>query len=934
MTDGAGAAPTSAVLRQGLEAILACLPVPLVLVEPGTARITFVNQAVEALWGGPLPSVSSVEDNARAFVMTDGEGRVLAAEELPTVRASRGETLADLYVSLETPRGRVALRVDVAQVPSVGALPAMAVVTCRDSTSLREAQLAMEVHEHDYRALAESMPQVVWTARPDGHLDFINQVIAHYTGKGVEAALGMGWLRLLHPDDEVRTLERWTRSIATGEPYVVEHRVRRHDGTYRWFLARARPLRDARGQIRRWFGTSTDIEDMKQVEAALRAQSHLTRAITHNATTGLVVLDTRQHCTFLNPAAERIFGYTLAQMQAFDRPMHDIIHHTRPDGTPYPLAECPITRALPSRAQEQGEDVFVRPDGSFYPVAFTASPLLSEGRPAGTVVEVQDISARKSAEEALRRSEARLRSLFESIPQLVWTAAPNGDTNYVNPRWYAYTGIPQRRLRPEEFCQAIHPDDLAQLRPYWQEAIAAGRPWEAEYRLRAADGSYRWHLGRATPVHDEAGHLLKWFGSATDIDDAKRRREAQRFLAEASALLGASLDYEATLQQVARLAVPRLADWCAVDLLEEDGRIRRLAVAHSDPSKVRHAWELEERYPIKPDAPYGLPKVLRTGAPEWLADIPDEFLVESSRGDAELLRISRELGLRSYIAVPLVARGRIFGAISLVYAESERRYTEADVQFAADVGRRAALAVDNARLYRDAQTAIQLRDEFLSVASHELKTPLTPLHLKLQGLRREAESAERVPRERVLHSLEGAEVQVRRLRDLIDDLLDVSRLSQGRLSMTLEQVDLDDVVRRVVSELSPQAVKAGCALTVDADGPVPGHWDRLRLEQLVTNLLTNALKYGAGKPVALHLERAGPLARLTVRDEGIGIEAEHLGRIFGKFERAVSERHYGGLGLGLYITRQIVEAFGGRIGVESQPGQGALFTVELPLQPR
>jgi PAS domain S-box-containing protein len=677
-----------------------------------------------------------------------------------------------------------------------------------------------------------------------------------------------------------------------------------------------------------------DSEDMKQVEAVLRVQNRLTRAITDNATTGLVVMDARQHCTFLNPAAERIFGYTLAQVQEFARPLHDIVHHTRPDGRPYPMAECPIDRALPTRAQEQGEDIFVRPDGSFYPVAFTASPLISEGRPVGTVIEVQDITARRSAEEALRRSEEHLRNLLESIPQLVWTTGPNGDADYVNSRWFAYSGMPQRRLRPEELYQVIHPEDVARLRPYWREATSAGRAWEAEYRLRAADGSYRWHLGRALPIHDEAGRLLKWFGSAMDIDDVRRQREAQRFLAEASALLGASLDYEATLQQVARLAVPALADWCAVDLLEEGGRIRRLAVAHADPDKVRLAWELAARYPMKLEDPYGVPQVLRTGEPEWVADIPDSLLVESTKGDAELLRISRELGLRSYIVVPLVARGRIFGAISLVYAESERRHGEPEVQLAADLGRRAALAVDNARLYRDAQAAIQLRDEFLSVASHELKTPLTPLQLKLQLLRREAEGAEHVSRERVLRNVEGAEAQVRRLRDLIDDLLDVSRLSQGRLSLTLEQVDLADVVRRVVSGFSPQAVKACCTLSVELEEPLLGHWDRLRLEQVVTNLLTNALKYGAGKPVTLRLERAADLARLTVRDEGIGIQPEHLGRIFGKFERAVSERHYGGLGLGLYITRQIVEALGGTIRVESRPGEGALFTVELPRQPR
>jgi signal transduction histidine kinase len=246
--------------------------------------------------------------------------------------------------------------------------------------------------------------------------------------------------------------------------------------------------------------------------------------------------------------------------------------------------------------------------------------------------------------------------------------------------------------------------------------------------------------------------------------------------------------------------------------------------------------------------------------------------------------------------------------------------------------RLAEQATENARLYQEAQAAVRLRDEFLGVASHELKTPLTPLRLKLQSLKREAQgsSSGTLPAERVARALEGAESQVRRLDDLINDLLDVSRLSEGRLSLELAEVDLADTVREVAAQFAGEAARVECQLEVHAAQPLVGHWDRQRLEQVVINLLTNALKYGAGKPVRLAVEAVGPLARLTVRDEGIGIAPEHFGRIFGKFERAVSDRHYGGLGLGLYITRQLVQAMGGEITVWSRPDEGARFTVELP----
>ncbi|WP_235216663.1 MEDS domain-containing protein [Archangium violaceum] len=241
-------------------------------------------------------------------------------------------------------------------------------------------------------------------------------------------------------------------------------------------------------------------------------------------------------------------------------------------------------------------------------------------------------------------------------------------------------------------------------------------------------------------------------------------------------------------------------------------------------------------------------------------------------------------------------------------------------------------AEENGRLYQEAREAVRARDEFLSVASHELKTPLTPLRLKLQGLKREAEGneGELVPRERVVRAAQGAEQQLRKLAVLVDALLDVSRLTQGKLALTWEELDVTEVVWEVVERFEQQAEKAGSEVEVVAEREVVGRWDRLRLEQVVTNLLSNALKYGAGRPVHVTVAEERGRAVLVVRDEGIGIGPEHQQRIFGKFERAVSGRHYGGLGLGLYITRQIVQALGGSIEVESEPGRGATFRVVLP----
>jgi signal transduction histidine kinase len=220
----------------------------------------------------------------------------------------------------------------------------------------------------------------------------------------------------------------------------------------------------------------------------------------------------------------------------------------------------------------------------------------------------------------------------------------------------------------------------------------------------------------------------------------------------------------------------------------------------------------------------------------------------------------------------------------------------------------------------------------LAVASHELKTPLTPLNLRLQSLRRELErNGAAVDISRMREHVTVLQRQCKRLSTLAESLLDVSRLEVGQLVLELEYVDLSTLAREVTSRFAGQGLRTSTPLEVHAAEPVVGHWDRIRLEQVVSSLLSNALKYGAGHPIELRVERIASGARLTVRDKGLGISPEHLPRIFDRFERAVSAEHFGGLGLGLYLTRHLVEAFGGTIQAASQPGQGATFVVELPL---
>jgi signal transduction histidine kinase len=437
-----------------------------------------------------------------------------------------------------------------------------------------------------------------------------------------------------------------------------------------------------------------------------------------------------------------------------------------------------------------------------------------------------------------------------------------------------------------------------------------------------------WVQFQATPVRGGDGAIELVVCVLRDITQSRQRDQGQRLLAEASAVLGSSLDYEATLRAVAQLAVPRLADWCAVEMRTPGGS-EQLAVTHVDPEKIELAWQTRRRWPPDPNAPHGVPNVLRTGQPELYPDITDEMLVATCV-DAEQLAVTRAVGLRSALIVPIVGARGTLGAISLIAAESGRRYGQAELTLATELAARAALAVDNSLLYGDAQRAIRLRDDFLSVAGHELRTPLTAMQLKLQGLLRNVRKPGALPVADLADRLERATGHVGRLERLINELLDVSRITTGRMVMDAEEMDLSALAREVVERFGDDDDRLHTPLRLTAPAPVVGRWDRLRLDQVLTNLVANALKYGAGAPVDLEVTRDGVGARLVVRDRGIGIGAADQERIFGRFERAVSKRHYGGLGLGLWIVRQIVEAHDGRIAVTSAPGVETVFTVDLP----
>ncbi len=400
---------------------------------------------------------------------------------------------------------------------------------------------------------------------------------------------------------------------------------------------------------------------------------------------------------------------------------------------------------------------------------------------------------------------------------------------------------------------------------------------------------------------------------------ARRRLD---FLDRAGQVLARSLDIEPTLRGLGRTAVPELADVVGVYLQEPGGVVRCVALegGAADAPGLKRIERAGAAVPTGEMA-----RVLRTGEPA--------LVLEGEAAALDLGLAWKEWagapGPRSAMLLPLEARGRMLGAVVLVSTDPMRRHGPEDLALAQSFARRAALLLDNALLYQEARAAVAARDEFLSVASHELRTPLSSLTLALQAVSRGKGVTSPAG---IAHKLKMAERQAERLARLVDKLLDLSGISAGRLDLQLEEVDLAAVAREVVARMSEEAVRSRSRVSVEAPWPVLGFWDRMRLEQVLTNLLSNALKYGRAQPVDVAVSIEGERARLCVRDRGLGIPIESQRRIFDRFERAVSGRHYGGLGLGLWIVRQIVEALGGSIEVASVPGIGSTFTVWLPLR--
>lgn len=677
-----------------------------------------------------------------------------------------------------------------------------------------------------------------------------------------------------------------------------------------------------------------------------------------------------------------------------------------------------------------------------------------ENRAKDIIGTVVDVTEEKRNHELIKESEARLQTLAETIPQMTWRTDPSGNATYYNLNWWKNTGTAMIESLGDGWLKLIHPDDRTGSKENWRRAVEGDIEYSAEYRMRMADGSYRWHIARGVPIRDQQGRIIEWVGTSTDIEDQKRAQIEFETITNnaASALFMMDKDGKPTFMNPAAKKITGYSSldeindrplhyavhWkkpdgshypmeeCPIDQaqsemkkiqnheevfsdkegrlfpvsfsvspLEKNGEVVGSVLEFRDITQQKETEAKLHQAINERDISLDILTIINKVGQRLTAELNLETLVQQVIDDAtrltgaqfgvffyktldtqgkkqflnavcgidperfdliaptfqsligrETVRLAnisknknyqklllKDLSLKSYLSVSVLSRtGEVMG--ELIFGHyNENVFSSHSQMMAEGLAAQAAVAMDNARLYRSVQESVRARDEFLSIASHELKTPLTSLKLQSQLRNRKIEKgkASSFDEPNLKKMFDADAKQIERMTRLIDDMLDISRINTGKLSLQTETFDLTSLVKDLLDRYSGQINDYGSEVKLISSEEITGNWDRFRIEQVITNLLTNALRYGNKRPIMIELKQDGQFAIIKVIDQGIGIAKKNQDRIFERFERAISANDISGLGLGLFIVKQILEMHHGSIKVESALGKGSTFIVDLPL---
>ncbi|HWE22868.1 MAG TPA: PAS domain S-box protein, partial [Myxococcales bacterium] len=776
---------------------------------------------------------------------------------------------------------------------------------------------------------------------PSGIVRSWNRGAQAIKGYSEAEIVGSSFTRFYPPEDvqsgkPARFLERAQRE---GRAQDQGFRVRK-DGSRFWAEVTLTAVRDDAGELRGYVKVTRDLSEQRAADERLRASEEKLRLLVGSVKDyAIFMLNPQGQVTTWNTGAESIKGYA---------PDEIIGRHVSTFYTPEDVEAGKPARLLGmamrhGRVEDEGWRV--RKNGT----RFWADVVITrvddpQGNLVGFAKVTRDLTSRREAESALRQSEERLRLMIESVKDYaIFMLDPAGYVVSWNPGAERVNGYKASEIVGRHFSRFYPPEDAAAGKPQIEldTARATGRFEEEGWRVRK-DGSRFWSTVVLTAVYDDHGTLVGFAKVTRDMTERKRAEEAtiQRARQQAAiAQLGLFALEKPDVANVMRRAIDTTREILGTELvnvleLSDDGAslvLRASSGGNRDVGRVVSELERGSQpgYTVLNAQPVPLDRTRFT---------PGSFLDAEGAGS----------GITALIGAPARPHGA-FGVLA-AHSTSLRDFTMDDVNFLQTVANVIAAALERVRMEEQvlraeqktqeervrtaqAREALRERDEFISVAAHELRTPLTALQLKVQGLDRviRTSSVSEAGAKGMTSRLEGALRQIERLASLVERLLDVSRIAGGRLELAAESFDAAALLRQIADDFREPAAAAGAEIHVEAPAELMVQWDRLRIEQVLVNLLANAVKYGRGRPVHIRLDGARDRVHLEIADEGIGIAPEDVERIFTRFGRAAPVRNYGGLGLGLYIVKHIVEAHGGTIDVSSHLGRGSTFVIDLPV---
>ena len=665
-----------------------------------------------------------------------------------------------------------------------------------------------------------------------------------------------------------------------------------------------------------------------RVQEELRREVAFRRAIEDSMLAGVSAVDLEGRQVYVNPAFAEMLGWSAEELVGAIPPY--VYWPEEEVGR----IQAAFEQTLRGEAPAEGFDLrFQRRGGERFDVQVLISPLVERDERTGWLACTYDVSGRKRVERRLRDEDERLRLALEAGQLGAWEWDVGEGRVVWSEELAAIHGLKAGSFGGtfEAFQEDMHPADRERVLEAIQTALGnAPADYRVEYRIARPDGEIRWLEARGRAIADAEGRPVRMIGVCQDTTErleekirAEHAAARLEILAGASSALAATPDYEDALRQLAAYCVATVADYAISYSIEKDGTIRRVGIAHAVPEKQPLAEELASIGAPELDDEHGAGAVLRTGEPVLVTEIPDGMLERAAQNERHL-EVLRKLGPRSSILVPLTAGEGPVGVLAVATTDdSDRRYSENDLVLIQELALRAGLLVNNARLYREAQTAAAAREELMAVLSHDLRDPLHSILLTCRLLDQGA-----TPPDQAVERIERAAGQMDRL---VSDLLDVTLIEGGQLTIERKPVDLAELVRETARRHQSQAEEKDLELGVDVvteDPVLEGDPDRL--SQVLSNLVGNAIKFTpAGGRVDLRLENDRESLRILVTDTGPGIPADHQPHVFDRFWRA-DRRSDSGTGLGLSIVKAIVEAHGGTVGVESETGRGSTFRVRFP----